>query len=111
MPNAQRPEPSFDPIFSYVRTIPSGKVLSYGEVGRAVGVNARTVGWAMAVCPDDVPWHRVVGYDGTLHTAKRSPEAYAKQRARLEAEGVVFDRSGRVPESYFWGAESTDPSS
>lgn len=94
--------PAFEPIFAFVRTIPSGRVLSYGEVGQIVGVTARTVGWAMSDCPEDVPWHRVVGYDGALRTARRSPEIYAEQKARLTAEGVTFDSKGHVLDACFW---------
>ncbi|MDX1934928.1 MAG: MGMT family protein [Capsulimonadales bacterium] len=96
----------FESIFAYVRRIPAGKVLSYGEVGRAVGETARTVGWAMSGCPNDVPWHRVVGADGALRTARRSPETYAEQKARLLAEGVEFDNAGRVVEGSFLTVES-----
>lgn len=97
--------PSFEPVYALVRTIPVGKVLSYGEVGQMVGMTARTVGWAMSDCPSDVPWQRVVGYDGALRTARRSPEAYAEQKARLTAEGVTFDDKGRVTDSCFWSQE------
>jgi methylated-DNA-protein-cysteine methyltransferase-like protein len=101
----------FERIYAYVRQIPSGKVLSYGEVGQAVGVTARTVGWAMADCPDDVPWHRVVGHDGALRTIKRSPEAFAEQKSRLLAEGITFEESGRVQIGDFWNGEDTGPAS
>jgi methylated-DNA-protein-cysteine methyltransferase related protein len=58
----------------------------------------------MAHCAqeDQVPWHRVVGSDGTLRVARYSPVLAQEQRRRLESEGVVFDSRGRVPISYFW---------
>lgn len=98
----------FNAIYDYVRTIPRGKVMGYGEVGAAVGVTARTVGWAMSVALDDgtenaVPWHRVVGADGYLRIARRSPEHAARQRSRLEAEGVTFDSRGCVLPEFFVG--------
>ncbi len=94
----------FEAIYAFVRTIPVGCVLSYGEVGDRVGSRPRTVGSAMAHCTeeDQVPWHRVVGSDGTLRVARYSPVLALEQRRRLEAEGIVFDTRGRVPISCFW---------
>ena len=94
----------FEVIYTLVRTIPAGCVLSYGEVGDRVGARPRTVGRAMAHCAeeDHVPWHRVVGSDGTLRVARYSPVLALEQRRRLEAEGVIFDASGRVLIAYFW---------
>lgn len=86
----------FQNIFEFVRTIPRGSVMSYGGVGRAVGVTARTVGFAMSSCPEDVPWHRVVGSDGYLRIAKRSPIDFAEQKARLAEEGVPVDERGFI---------------
>lgn len=90
------PEMSFnDLVYALVRHIPRGKVLSYGRVAALLGVpnGARSVGWAMASLPRsqrDVPWHRVVNAKGRV-SIKGSPEAAAVQRARLEAEEIVFD--------------------
>lgn len=103
----------FDAIHAFVRSIPAGKVMGYGEVGAAVGVTARTVGWAMTVVgeasgEEPVPWHRVVGADGYLRIARRSPELGAEQRKRLEAEGVAFTPGGLVEKRYFVGAEDED---
>ena len=92
----------FAVIYDFVRTIPKGKVLSYGEVGQAVGETARTVGWAMSYVPYDVPWHRVVGADGYLRIARRAAELAAEQRRRLESEGVALDAKDCVRSEYFW---------
>ena len=94
----------FEKIYVLVRTIPAGRVLSYGEVGDRVGARPRTVGRAMAHCAqeDQVPWHRVVGSDGTLRVARHSPALAAEQQCRLEHEGVVFSAQGRVPLDCFW---------
>ena len=100
---------SFGAIYDYVRGIPAGKVLSYGDVGAAVGVTARTVGWAMSMAPEDVPWQRVVGADGYLRIAKRSPHLQALQRQLLEAEGIVFDERGCVEPQFFMEPSSPSP--
>ena len=75
-----------------VRLIPAGQVMSYGQVGDAVGCSAREAGWAMnqIADEDEAPWQRVVGSDGYLRIAKRSAAWAQRQRALLEAEGVAF---------------------
>lgn len=96
----------FAAIFGYVRTVPAGKVTSYGEVGTAVGVTARTVGWAMTACPQDIPWQRVVGADGYLRIARRSPHLKQLQQQLLESEGVVVSEKGFVERRFFWDTDS-----
>ena len=87
----------FQSIFDAVRAIPYGQVMSYGQVGRAIGCSARTVGWAMANTLDgDVPWQRVVGADGYLRIGKRSVALQEAQRKLLEREGVTFSEGGCV---------------
>jgi len=85
-------------VYELVRHVPRGKVLSYGRVAYLLGVpnGARAVGWAMSALKSGdrgVPWHRVVNAKGRI-SIKGSPEGAAEQRARLEAEGIVFDENG-----------------
>ena len=84
-------------VHARVKEIPVGQVMSYGQVGDAVGCSAREAGWAMnQALGEDVPWQRVVGSDGYLRIGKRSPALMAEQRALLEAEGVSFKPNGCV---------------
>jgi methylated-DNA-protein-cysteine methyltransferase-like protein len=78
-------------VYAIVRQIPSGKVATYGDVAAMAGNAraARAVGAAMSHNPDaaDIPCHRVVGSDGSLH-------GYAfggvrVKREKLVREGVV----------------------
>ena len=71
------------------------------DAGRAVGAPARAVGWAMNQAPDDVPWQRVVGADGYLRIARRSPHLRDLQQQLLEGEGVVLDQKGCVERRFF----------
>jgi methylated-DNA-protein-cysteine methyltransferase-like protein len=85
-------------VYALVRHIPPGKVLSYGRVAQLLGVpqGARAVGWALSALKhgdQGVPWHRVVNAKGRV-SIKGSPEGAAEQRARLEAEGIVFNEHG-----------------
>jgi methylated-DNA-protein-cysteine methyltransferase-like protein len=55
------------------------------------------VGYAMAALPagSDVPWQRVINARGEV-SARSGGGGTARQRERLEAEGVYFDARGRV---------------
>ncbi len=107
MPSRNDPAPKesfFAAVYDVVREIPRGRVVSYGQIGAWLQKpgGARTVGWAMRALPHgtDVPWHRVVNAQGRISLTERSA---VLQRALLEAEGVVFDKTGRVDLSkYGW---------
>jgi methylated-DNA-protein-cysteine methyltransferase-like protein len=78
-------------------------VVTYGQIARALGMphGARTVGWAMRACGSDVPWHRVVNAHGEISV--RPTAGFHEQRTRLRAEGIHFDRSGRIDlDRYGW---------
>jgi methylated-DNA-protein-cysteine methyltransferase-like protein len=88
----------YEQVWELVRQIPRGKVAAYGHISMMLpppnGVEIesykafgpRWVGGAMAACPDDVPWQRVINAQGKI-----SERAGAeRQRHLLEEEGVVF---------------------
>jgi methylated-DNA-protein-cysteine methyltransferase-like protein len=88
--------PPFARIYSVVATIPRGRVATYGQVARLAGrVTARLVGYAMAGCPDALPWQRVVNSRGEVSPRKRG-DGHLTQRKLLEREGVRFDAGGRI---------------
>ena len=81
-------------VYDVVEKIPHGKVMSYGQIAKMLGKPraAREVGRAMRICPEGLPWQRVVMADGTV-----AGGAYSDiRRAMLEAEGVVFKLDGCV---------------
>lgn len=86
-------------VAAVVRTVPAGRVTTYGDVAAALGSPrvARHVGWALAALPEgtDVPWHRVINAQGRV-SFKGDPVRAERQRARLEREGVRFDAADRV---------------
>lgn len=102
-------ENQFDEIYKIVRAIPKGRVMSYGQVGSLAGFTARTVGWAMTNVADDVPWQRVVGADGRLPIAKRSPILKMEQSEILESEGIKLRPDGSVDMAkYRFGVAESD---
>lgn len=84
----------FQQVYEIVAQIPTGKVISYGQIARLLGHprGARQVGRAMRSCPEHLPWQRVVMADGFI-TGGQAPEI---RKALLEAEGVTFLPDGRV---------------
>ena len=95
----------FEDVYKVVCSIPRGKVLSYGDVARAVGRPnlSRQVGWALHSNPrpGEIPCHRVVFRDGALSPAFAFGGESA-QAALLEGEGVRL-AEGRVDmKKYRW---------
>jgi methylated-DNA-protein-cysteine methyltransferase-like protein len=82
---------SWDRVYQFVKQIPRGRVVTYGQVARALKLpgGARTAGRAMFACPSGrgIPWQRVVGAEGRILI--REPQA-SLQRKLLESEGVTF---------------------
>jgi methylated-DNA-protein-cysteine methyltransferase related protein len=80
---------SWDAVYTLVKKIPRGKVLTYGGVARAIKLKggARAAGHAMAAMPKGqaIPWHRVVGSGGRLLI--REPHA-SLQKKLLASEGT-----------------------
>jgi methylated-DNA-protein-cysteine methyltransferase-like protein len=93
-------------VWDLVRKVPAGKVVTYGQVAGLIeppeglltrqylAFGPRWVGSAMAHCPKDVPWHRVINAQGKI--SQRASGSHLRQQKRLEAEGVVFDSAGRI---------------
>ena len=80
---------SWTAVYSLVKQIPRGRVITYGGLAKALRLRggARSAGRAMAASPSGkgIPWHRVVGFGGKLLI--REPYA-SLQRKLLESEGV-----------------------
>jgi methylated-DNA-protein-cysteine methyltransferase-like protein len=101
-------------VWQLAREIPRGKVATYGQLALMLappeGVDAaaygafgpRWVGGAMAACPDDVPWQRVINSQGKISRRPGSD----KQRELLEAEGVIFSGDRVDLNRYGWEGQS-----
>lgn len=82
-------------VFEIVRQIPSGKVMTYGQIAELLGegYTARTIGYTMHEAPEDVPWQRVINSKGGCSTAMMTMPLN-KQQLILESEGIVFNEKG-----------------
>ena len=90
--------PNYEAIYKVVRTIPKGRVATYGQVARLAGLprHARQVGYALHHLPENstLPWHRVVNARGEI-SKREERGAEREQLIRLQMEGVLF-KDGRI---------------
>jgi methylated-DNA-protein-cysteine methyltransferase related protein len=99
LPPKGYPDPPPEPtafqqaVIDVVRNIPSGVILTYGEVGAEAGYpgSAQAVGNLLRRVPG-LPWWRVVPATGRLYRTHA-----AIQRPLLEAEGIRFDDRRILP--------------
>jgi len=104
------PQAYYEQVWKVARQIPHGKVATYGQVALILpppeGISAedykafapRWVGSAMAACPPDVPWQRVINSQGKI---SERPGA-KRQRQLLEEEGIVFVKDKVNLKMYQW---------
>jgi methylated-DNA-protein-cysteine methyltransferase related protein len=105
-----RPVSDADRILAAVMRIPRGRVSTYGEIATVAGLprRARLVGTVLKQTPAsrDLPWFRVINAGGRISLPAGS-DAYARQRNKLEREGVIF-RGDRVDmKRYGWPARES----
>lgn len=122
-PENPTPE-TFNPlVWEIVRQVPRGVVTTFGQLASMIPppdsvdpadyarLGPRWVGDAMnAVSFSDdptVPWHRVINARGGISLPPDS-RAGKQQRARLEAEGVVFSKKDLCSlDDYGWDGPSS----
>jgi len=115
---AEPPASFRDQVYRIVRTIPPGRVMAYGQIAslipppQGIGlpayarIRARWAGYALADCPEDIPWHRVVNAQGGI--SPRPGHGPHIQRILLEEEGVIFDGNDRLDlAAYGWNPQET----
>lgn len=104
-------------VWEIARQVPPGKVTTYGQIASMIpppgtltpkdyeAFGARWVGGALAACPPDVPWQRVINAQGKI-----SPRPGAElQRQLLEDEGVRFDERGKIDfDVYGWAGPALE---
>ena len=90
---------TFEKIYEVVKSIPKGKVATYGQVALLAGNPrwARVVGYALHVNPEPgiIPCHRVVNREGRVAPGFAFG-GEGVQRQLLESEGIVFESDGRI---------------
>jgi methylated-DNA-protein-cysteine methyltransferase related protein len=88
------PESLQNQIIEIVKTIPRGRVMSYGQIATKLGLqDARQVGWTMHVAggAEGVPWWRVLNNEGKITI--KDDAARARQKELLVAEGIEVNEN------------------
>jgi methylated-DNA-protein-cysteine methyltransferase related protein len=111
--NVRRPPAAFiSQVHRIVAAIPSGRVFTYGRIAGLIPppagvdpagyerIKARWAGQALAACPDDLPWHRVVNAQGRI--SRHSGDGPDLQRNLLQAEGVILADGAIELGRYLW---------
>ena len=99
----------FERVYAYLQKVPRGKVVTYGQIARALGAPrmARQVGYALHVNPKPgvIPCHRWVNRCGGRAPAVAFGGTDA-QKQLLLAEGVEVRADNTVDmEKYQWRGE------
>ncbi len=109
-PSLPNPQTYYEQVWQLVRQVPHGKVVSYGQIAQMLALpggvdpqdykafGPRWVGEAMAACPSDVPWQRVINSQGKI-SARPGAE---RQRQLLEEEGIPFVKDKVDLKTYQW---------
>jgi methylated-DNA-protein-cysteine methyltransferase related protein len=90
-------------VYAIVRRIPSGRVMTYGQIAELLGdgYTPRTVGFCMHSSPEGTPWHRVLNAQGKTSTG-RIVLPHDQQQRMLEHEGVVFKNASCDLEKFLY---------
>jgi len=105
-------------VWGVVCKIPPGKVATYGQIASLVGppkgmapesyrpMGPRWVGGAMAGCPPNVPWQRVINSQGKISLQGASG---VRQKHLLLAEGVKFNEWNHIDlKIYQWDGKESE---
>ena len=107
--NARGETPFTREVKAAIRSIPRGRVATYGQVAALAGREhgARGVAWVLHSSSEatGLPWHRVIGAAGRISLGRG--RGFEEQRRRLVAEGVAVGPGGRVDlKRYRWEPSS-----
>lgn len=82
--------PFKDRVITIIRSVPEGKVVSYGQVALYAGLPraAREVGWILRSSKEDMPWWRVINNKGFISIEGNWQADKMTQKQLLEAEGI-----------------------
>jgi methylated-DNA-protein-cysteine methyltransferase-like protein len=91
-------------VIKIIKSIPSGKVLTYGLVAKMAG-NPRGARQVSRILHSltrkfDLPWHRIINSKGVISVKF---EGRDQQRMLLEREGVEFSTNQKIDlKKYIW---------
>lgn len=109
-PSPPNQQAYYKQVWHLVRQVPHGMVVTYGQIAQMIpppaGVEPqeykafgpRWVGEAIAACPSDVPWQRVINAQGKISARPGAK----RQRQLLEEEGILFVKDKVDLKIYQW---------
>ena len=92
-------------IIKSIKSIPKGKVATYGSIAVMAG-NPRGARQVARIIHSmsrshQLPWHRVINARGTISLPRE--RGYVAQKSLLQSEGIAFDDNDRVAlDKYLW---------
>jgi methylated-DNA-protein-cysteine methyltransferase related protein len=85
-------------VIQIIQQIPSGKVMTYGQIARLAGSprGARQVVRILHSMSDKykLPWHRVINAKGEI--GLKAEELFFNQKMSLESEGIQFTNQNSI---------------
>jgi methylated-DNA-protein-cysteine methyltransferase-like protein len=96
-------------VLQIIKSIPKGRVMSYGQVAKLAGNprGARGVGWLLhsSTRSHQLPWQRVINSQGKISFPWGTPQ-FSKQKKLLIKEGVSVSDKGSINlKVYAWQGE------
>ena len=91
-----KPGTTFQKIYALVSQVPFGKVTTYGQVARRLGINnPKVVGYALhsESMQDSVPWHRIINSKGTISKRATDSEELQKKLEFHIVKGIYDSES------------------
>lgn len=85
-------------VINVIKSIPRGKVMTYGLVAKAAG-SPRAARQVVRILhsmseKEKLPWHRVINSEGKI--ALKSKAGYEIQHALMVKERIKFDLYGKI---------------
>ncbi len=99
----QKPITFTNSVKDVIKSIPAGKVSTYGQVAAMAG-NPRAARQVVRILhssskKDNLPWHRVINSKGTI--SLKPGQGYELQRSMLIDEGIVFGIGDKIDLTLF----------
>lgn len=91
-------ESFYERVIEIIKSIPSGKVATYGEIADYAGNRraARQVSYILNSSWEKhkLPWYRVINSKGGI--SLNPNRGYELQKKLLKKEGIIFDENDRI---------------
>jgi methylated-DNA-protein-cysteine methyltransferase-like protein len=92
-------------VIKAIKTVPRGKVATYGLIALVAGNprGSRQVAWILhsVTEKEKLPWHRLINRQGKISLPKGA--GYEMQKELLVEEGIAFDRDDRIDlDRFLW---------